>query len=270
MRIFQSLVLAILALNFQIIPNAFASSGDTHLKQIDWYFKSIFGKYDKHAVQRGFQVYQEVCVSCHSLELISFRNLGQKGGPYFNHKYPNPNDNPLIKAFAAEYQIATIDELGDPIEKPGVPSNRFPLVYANDAAARAANGGSLPPDLSVIVKARAGGADYIYSILTGYETAPEDANILPGLYYNPYFSGKQIAMAPQLTDGIVEYQDGTVATPKQMAKDVVEFLAWAADPHMEKRKRTGLGVLIFLSVFCVLMYLSYREIWRTEKKKKTV
>ena len=223
MRILALLIAGIWMWSGLFLSRIEASEDQKHPKHMHWHFDGIFGAYDKQAVQRGFQVYREVCASCHSLDLLAFRMLGEEGGPYFNAEYPNANDNPLIKAFAAEYQIPDIDEVGDVIERPGKPADYFPAVYTNEAAARAANGGALPPDLSVIVKARAGGADYIYSLLTGYGTAPEGIKIQPGLYYNPYFSGMQIAMAPQLKDGIVEYQDGTPATPEQMAKDVVYF-----------------------------------------------
>ena len=217
-----------------------------------------------------FQVYREVCAACHSLELLSFRSLGEKGAPYYDPKYPNPNDNPLIKAFAAEYTIPDIDELGDSIERPAIPADHFPPIYPNEQAARASNGGSLPPDLSVIVKGRSGHADYLYSLLTGYDLSRKVLKShVPVLYYNPYFPGGQIAMAEQLTEDRVEYQDGTKATPDQMAKDLVTFLTWAGDPHMEKRKKTGFMVLIYLVIMSLVLWFAYREVWRNVNRKKT-
>jgi ubiquinol-cytochrome c reductase cytochrome c1 subunit len=215
------------------------------------------------SVQRGFQVYKEVCASCHSMNYLSYRNLGEPRGPYFDKEYPNANDNPVVRAIAAEYKVTEIGgETGDPAERPAEPKDRFVNPFTNEAAARAANGGALPPDLSVITKARAHGPDYIYSLLTGYADPPEGKEMQPGMSYNPYFPGGQIAMANQLIEDRVEFQDGTKASPEQMAMDVTTFLHWAAEPKMETRKAMGLQVLGYLLLLTVLVYLSYRRVWR--------
>jgi len=144
-------------------------TGDYKMKHVHWHFNGPFGQFDRAAVQRGFQVYREVCAACHALEHVAFRHLGDKNGPYYNDAYKNPNDNPYVKAFAADWTINDIDsETGDVIERPGIPADNFPDIFANDAAARASNGGSLPPDLSLMVAARTGGADYVYNLLTAY------------------------------------------------------------------------------------------------------
>ena len=253
-------ILALLTLS-----GAAGAAGDVkHPEHHHWHFDGFFGAYDKAAVQRGFQVYREVCAACHSLEHLSFRNLGEKGGPYYDEEHPNPNDNAMVKAIAAEYIIQDIDDLGDPIDRPGRVADKFPNPYPNPQAARAGNGGALPPDLSVIVKARHGGADYIASLMTGYTDAPADVEVLVGTYYNPYFSGGLIAMPPQLLEGRVEYMDGTEAAPEQMALDVTEFLAWASEPKMEARKQLGFMTLIYLLILAVLLWFSYQAAWRNE------
>lgn len=265
---------------------AFAAGGgktdsNYKMKHPHWHFTGFTGSYDKEAAQRGYQVYREVCASCHALEHLSFRHLGDKGAPFYNADYPNPNDNPFVKAFAADWSITDIDgETGDEIERPGTPADKFPPIYANDGLARGSNGGALPPDLSVIVKARAGGADYIYNLLVAYETAmPEGMQMAEGFSYNPVFEGGAIAMAAPLSEGIIEYAARDVddghgnitsvpapeATVEQMAKDVTEFLAWAADPKMEARKQTGLGAMIYLLILSILLWLSYKRVWRDVK-----
>ena len=261
---------------------AIAAGGDDSYKngwkdkEVDWHFSGPFGGYDREAMQRGYQVYVEVCRSCHNLDHLAFRHLGDKGAPFYNEYYENPNDNPLIKNIAAEYTVEDIDsETGDVIERNGIPADYFPRVYPNDAAARAGNGGALPPDLSVIVKARGGGADYIYNLLLGYgHTPPADLELLPGLYYNPVMEGGKIAMPPQLQplEGAFEYQselDGQnppEPTVEQMAHDVTEFLAWAADPKLEERKTAGFMSLFYLVLLAVLLWLSYKRIWRRLKQ----
>ena len=228
-----------------------------------WAFEGPFGQYDKQALQRGFQVYQQVCSACHALDFMSLRNLGEEGGPFYDPEYPNPNDNPIVRAIAAEYMITDgPDEFGEMFERAGRPADDFPHPYPNERAASAANGGAIPPNLSLIVKARSGGAEYIRSLLLGYgEEVPEDVNVRPGQYYNPYFPGGVLAMPPQLYEGLVEYADGTEATPEQMAHDVTAFLAWASEPHMEARKSMGFMVLIYLFIVCVLVWLAYRQVW---------
>ena len=245
-----------------------------------WSHEGFFGTYDQNALQRGFRVYQEVCSTCHGMKLMSFRNLGQPGAPFYMDAYPNPNDNPKVKAIAQNYSIAGIDpESGDPTTFPGKTSDRFPSPYANEPAARALNGGALPPDLSVIAKARHGGASYIYSLLQGYVPPPAGLTVAPGQYYNAYFAGDTaaqwagdprhkppggfLAMAPPLLrDGQVTFDDGTPATREQMAQDVATYLAWASDPKMQTRKQMGVSVLAYLVILALLAYVSYRRIWR--------
>lgn len=242
---------------------AFAAEGEGKKPaNQEWSFEGPFGVFDRAALQRGYQVYREVCAACHSMDYVSFRMLGQEGGPFHDEDYPNPNDNPVVKALAAEFEIEDgPDEVGDMFMRAGRPSDWFPDPYPNQQAARAANGGAYPVDMSVITKARSGGADYVYALMTGY-SEPSDGEERPGLYYNPYFSGSWIAMPPQLIEGRVTYDDGTEATPEQMAADVTEFLAWASEPHMEQRKRLGFIVIGFLLLLTVLSYFAYKEVWR--------
>lgn len=246
---------------------AAGGSSDYKMEHVHWHFDGLTGSYDRAAMQRGYQVYREVCASCHQLKYLSFRHLGDKGGPYYDEHYPNPNDNPYVKAFAKDWQISDIDsETGDPIMRDGIPADRFPAIYPNAVAARASNGGAYPPDLSVMVKARSGGADYVYNILTAYKNEmPSDMKLSPGTYYNPMMEGGAIAMAAPLSDGLVEYADGTEATVEQMAKDVTEFLAWSADPKMEQRKRAGVATMLYLLILTILMWLSYKAVWRGVK-----
>jgi ubiquinol-cytochrome c reductase cytochrome c1 subunit len=213
------------------------------------------------------------------MSLVSFRNLGEKGGPFYDHKYPNPNENPYAKALAADTQVADIDsETGDAIQRPATTADRFKSPFPNEAAARASNGGAFPPDMSVLAKAREGGPDYIYSIVTGYHAPPKGLNVPPGKYYNPYMPGDLgsfwtgdpdkvpvgglIAMPPPLADGRVTFDDGTKSSLDQQARDVSAFLMWAAEPKMEERKQMGFGVMIFLLLMTGIVYASYRRIWR--------
>ena len=239
-------------------------TGDYKMVHKHWHFKGAFGTYDKAAAQRGYQVYREVCASCHQLKHLSFRHLGDKGAPFYNEDYPNPNDNPLVKNFAADWQVEDIDtETGDVLERPGIPADKFPAIYPNEAAARAGNGGGLPPDLSVMVAARNGGADYLYNLMLAYDSPkPDDVELTPGLYYNPVMDGGKISMAAPLSDDLIEYADGTPATVEQMAADVTEFLAWSADPKLEQRKRVGLMTMLYLSILAVLLWFSYKRVWR--------
>lgn len=240
---------------------------DYEMEHVHWHFKGMRGTYDRAAMQRGFQVYREVCASCHQLEHVAFRHLGDKGGPYYDEDFKNPNDNPFVKSFAKDWLIKDIDpETGDAIERAGIPADKFPAIFDNDAAAKASNGGALPPDLSLMVAARGGGADYLYNLLVAYsEEMPSDYELSPGTHYNPVMEGGAIAMAAPLSDDLVEYADGTPATVEQMAKDVTEFLAWTSDPKMEQRKGTGLAVMVYLLIFTVLMWLSYQRVWRNVK-----
>lgn len=231
-------------------------------KDVSWSFQGPFGHYDRAALQRGFQIYKEVCSACHSLNLVNFHTLDEPGGPGFTEDQ--------VKAIAAGYKIAAapndqgqlFDSSGNQLTRAGTIADHFPPPFPNEQAARAANNGALPPDLSVIVKAREGGPAYVFSILTGFgQTPPPNFKVLPNKFYNPYFQGRNISMPPPLTDGSVTYSDGTKATIEQEAHDVVTFLSWAAEPKMEERKRLGFEVMVFLLLFSGLLYLSYRRIW---------
>jgi len=233
-------------------------------KRPGWSFDGPFGMYDRAALQRGFQVYKEVCSACHSLNRVSFHALSSDNGG--NGFFTDLQ----VKALAAAYKVPAgpndkgevNDASGNPLTRPGIPADHFPPPFPNEQAARTANSGALPPDLSVIIKARAGGADYVYSIITGFHQKPPPGfKVLPNKYYNPYFNGWNISMPPPLSPNQVTYSDGTKATVEQMAHDVVTFLSWAAEPTMEDRKRIGFGVMLFLLAFAGLLYLSYRRIW---------
>jgi ubiquinol-cytochrome c reductase cytochrome c1 subunit len=259
-----------------------AISATTHEepRAVRWSFSGPFGRYDQVQLQRGYKVYHEVCSSCHSMNQLSFRNLGDPGGPFWNGRYPNPNDNPVVKAIARDFQIADIDpDTGEVTHRPGIPADRFPAPYPNDAAAAAGNGGAIPPDMSLLARAREGGPNYIYSIVTGYRPMPAGiTGATAAQHYNPYMPGDLgsywhgqghappggfIAMPPPLRENCqVRFDDGAPCDIDHMAQDVSAFLNWAADPHMEERKQTGLAVMIFLVAFTGLLYASYRRIWR--------
>ena len=226
----------------------------------DWSFKGLFGKFDRAALQRGYQVYTEVCSSCHSMKYLSYRNLSQPGGPEFSEQQ--------AKIIASQYEVTDgPNSDGEMFTRPGRLSDKFVGPYPNDQAATAANGGAYPPDMSVLVKARKGGADYIYSVLMGYEEPPSDINLDDGVYYNKYMPGNKIKMSQPLMDGAVEYSDGTETSEDQMAKDVVAFLAWAAEPHLEARHKIGFRAMIYLFILTVLVYFSMKKLWsRIESK----
>ena len=232
------------------------------VKAVEFSFEGPFGTYDRGALQRGFQVYKEVCSACHALNHIAFHNLDEYGGPGFSEAQ--------AKAIAAGYKIPAdpndkgeiMDDKGARLTRPGILADYFPAPFPNEEAARANNAGALPPDLSLIVKAREGGAKYVYSILTGFhQTPPKGFTVTANKYFNPYYQGWNIAMPPPLTDKGVTYSDGTNASIDQEAHDVATFLAWASDPKMEERKRMGLSVLIFLVVLSGLLFMSYRKLW---------
>ncbi len=275
----QRKAIALAALGLACIAGPAAASGEGYgLRHAEWSFAGPFGKFEPAQVQRGYKVYREVCAACHAMDLMYFRNLGQKDGPFYDPEYKNPNDNPYVKALAKDIQVPDIDsETGDAITRAATPADKFASPFPNEAAARASNGGAYPPDLSVIVKAREGGADYIYSLLTGYLTPPAGLKITPTQHYNayfagdlkPYWSGKGevpnggfIAMNPPLVDNQVTFDDGTKSTVNQQAQDVTAFLAWASDPKQTERKQFGLGAMIYLLIFAVLLYFSYKRIWR--------
>ena len=239
---------------FSITFNHVKSEEKTKLLEVDWSFKGITGKFDRSSLQRGYQVYTEVCASCHSMNLVSYRNLGEPGGPEFSVDQ--------VKAIAANFEVEDgPNSDGEMFTRPGRPSDKFVSPYPNVQAATAANGGAYPPDMSVLVKARKGGSDYIYSVLMGYEEPPAGFELEDGVYYNKYMDGKKIKMSNPLSDGIVTYADGTEASEAQMAKDVTSFLTWTAEPHLETRHKMGVKVLIFLTIFTLLVYLSMKRIW---------
>ena len=224
--------------------------------KLNWSFSSIIGTFDRASQQRGLQVYKEVCSGCHGLRLLAYRNLKAIGY----------NDDE-IKAFASENNVNTINDDGEVVERQARPSDKFVSPYPNEQAARAANGGAYPPDLSLIIKARSGGADYLHALLTGYVDAPEEKKVPDGMYYNKYYSGNLIGMPQPLYEDGITYADGTKASPDQMAKDVTAFLAWASEPEMEDRKRLGISVILFLLVLTILSYLAMKQIWAPIKNK---
>jgi cytochrome c1 len=219
-----------------------------------WSFSPPLGTFDNAQLQRGYQVYKDICSNCHSMRLLSYRNLGEPGGPEFSPK--------AVEALAGQAQITDgPNDSGQMFQRPGRPSDRFRSPFANEQQARAANTGALPPDLSVIAKAREGGADYIYALLTGYREAPKGFVVAPGMHYNAAFPGHQIAMPPLLADGAVAYTDGTPRTLDNYARDVSAYLMWAAEPKLEERHKVGAQVMIFLIAFVVIMYLAKRAVW---------
>ena len=220
----------------------------------NWSFKGIFGVFDRASLQRGYQVYQEVCSGCHSVQLLSYRNLSEKGGPEFSVEE--------AKAVAAQFEVEDgPNSDGEMFMRPGRLSDKFVKPYPNVEASTAANGGAYPPDMSVLAKARKGGADYIYSLLLGYEEAPAGFEIDERVYYNKYMSGNKIKMTAPLSDGLIEYSDGTQSTTAQMAKDVTTFLVWVAEPHLESQHRMGFKAIIYLIVLLTLVYMSKKKIW---------
>ncbi len=221
------------------------------LPPVDFSFQGLFGTFDRGEAQRGLLVYKQVCAACHSMRQLSYRNLLELG-----------LTDQQVRAIAADVQVQDgPNEFGEMFERPGRPSDRFRRAFPNEQAARAANNGAYPPDLSVIVKARAGGAPYIHALLTGYTDPPEGFQLGDGMSYNAYFPGHQIAMPNVLNPGQVEYADGTEATVEQMARDVSTFLAWAAEPELEQRRRMGIRIILFLVVLGGLTYAVKRKIW---------
>jgi ubiquinol-cytochrome c reductase cytochrome c1 subunit len=221
------------------------------LPHIDWSFDGPFGTYDRASAQRGFLIYQQVCSNCHSLDQLYYRNLEGIG-----------LSEDQIKAIAASVQVpGGVNDEGQPIERPGKPSDHFKAPFPNEQAARAANGGALPPDQSVLELAREGGPDYLYAILTGYADPPAGVKLMSGMNYNTYFPGHQIAMPQPLQEGSVQYTDGVKPTLDQEAKDVVTFLTWAANPEMEERKQAGVRVILFLIFLTGVTYAVKRRVW---------
>jgi ubiquinol-cytochrome c reductase cytochrome c1 subunit len=224
-------------------------------------FEGPFGHFDRQQLQRGFQVYKEVCAGCHGLNYVAFRNLQDLG-------YSEAE----VRAIADQWaiQVPSINpQTGEPATRKALPSDTFPSPYPNDIAARAANNNAVPPDLSLLVKAREDGANYVYSLLTGYENPPQGVEVPQGLHYNPYFHSIKIAMPKPITaDGQVTYADGTAPTVSQMSRDVTAFLTWAAEPNLEKRHQMGWAVLLFLIAATILSYFAYRNVWADRKVKK--
>ncbi|MFT6106781.1 MAG: ubiquinol-cytochrome c reductase cytochrome c1 subunit [Rickettsiales bacterium] len=252
-KIILSIIL--IFLSSQSFASGKSATSAHHPQDLKWEFDGFFGRFDKQSAQRGYQVYKEVCSSCHSMKRVAYRNLSDIG---FGEDE--------IKQNAAEYLVVDgPDDSGDMFERPALPSDRFVSPFENENAARASNGGAYPPDLSLIIKARGNGANYVYSLLTGYEEAPENFDLTVGKYYNPYFEGHQISMTPPIGDGLIEYQDGTSPTREQMAIDVVNFLQFAAEPEMEVRKQMGVKVMIFLAIMTILFAIAKTLVWRQIK-----
>jgi ubiquinol-cytochrome c reductase cytochrome c1 subunit len=250
---------------------SYAEESAKPAENVPFSFEGPFGTFDRAQLQRGYKVYKEVCSNCHSMKHVAFRNLADKGGPNFTEDQ--------VKALAATFTVKDGPNAdGEMFDRPGLPSDYFPWVFANEEAAKAANGGALPPDLSLITKSREGwhgtfnqlangigGPEYVYSLLAGYEepTEEEKKGAPEGKYFNPHFtSGKWISMPPPLSDGVVTFDDGAPNTLKDQAKDVAAFLAWTAEPKMEERKQTGFMVLIYLAILAGLLYMVKQRIWR--------
>lgn len=277
------------------------------LKHMHASWEGVFGHYEQDQLQRGYQVYREVCSSCHSMHYVAFRHLGQKGGPFYMEKCPegiglpentdcsDPIQNPIVKSHAADFQVTDgPDDSGDMFQRPGLPSDYFPSPYENAEQAKAANGGAVPPDMSLLIKARHHGTSYIYSLLSGYEPPPDTIAVPPGKNYNPYYPGethslikeeyldhghvKEGIVVPEggvfnmkapLSDGLISYEQNSdddtsndvPETVDQYAQDVVAFLNWASEPHLEERKTMGRYVLLYLFMFAGIVYVSYRQIW---------
>lgn len=247
----KKLILAAVAVVALAAPAVVNAAAEIEIPKEEWSFYGILGKFDRQQIQRGFQVYKDVCSACHGLEYISFRNFEDLG--YSEEQ---------IKTLAAQYEVDDgPDENGDMFKRKAKGSDRLPKPFANDAIARVANGGALPPDLSLITKSRVGGPDYVYHLLLGYEEPPAGFELIQGLSYNKYFPGHQIAMTKQLQDGLVTFADGSPNDAAHIAKDVTAFLHWAAEPKLEVRHSTGLRVTLYALIFAVLAYFVKRRLW---------
>jgi ubiquinol-cytochrome c reductase cytochrome b/c1 subunit len=256
---------------FAVAAPALAQEQQVPPPRQKWSFAGPFGKYDQAQLQRGFKIYREVCSNCHSMDMLSFRNLSDAGGPGFNEGQ--------VEAIASEYKIKDLDDQGNQIDRAGRPADHFPAPFANELAAKAANGGTAPPDMSTLAKARGysrgfpwfvfdavtqyqeQGADYIAAIIDGFKDPPKGFTLPPTGHYNEYFPGHNIAMPPPLQDGQVKYDDGSPETIAQYSKDVAAFLMWVAEPKLDARKRIGFQVMIFLLVFAGLMYFTKKKVW---------
>jgi len=242
-----------------VLISVFPLSTYSEEKKIDflktnWSFDGIFGTFDRDSLQRGYQVYQEVCSGCHSLQYLSYRNLSEEGGPEFSKSE--------AKAIAAQFEILDgPNSDGEMFTRTGKLSDKFASPYPNIEASTVANGGAYPPDMSVLAKARTGGADYIYSLLLGYEQAPADFELDDGVYYNKFMAGNKIKMSSPLVDGLIDYSDGTEASTTQMAKDITAFLVWTSEPHLEAQHKTGFKTIIYLIILLTLVYFSKQKLW---------
>jgi len=226
----------------------------------NWSFKGFLGKFDRASLQRGYQVYTEVCSSCHSMKYLSYRNLGEPGGPEFSEEQ--------VKIIASQFEVTDgPNSEGEMFTRSAKPSDKFVEPYSNDEEAKSLNGGAYPPDMSVLVKARKGGADYIYSVLLGYTDPPSNVSLDEGVYYNTYIYGNKIKMAKPLSDNLIEYSDGTTATEEQMAKDVATFLSWAAEPHLEARHKLGFKAILYLIILTIFVYFSMKKVWSSIETK---
>jgi len=246
---FAQTALAVAALSLSA-PAAHAAGPGLTYEDQNWSFEGIFGTFNNASAQRGYQVYRQVCAGCHAMNLMSYRYLEGIGLPA-----------ETVDALASLDEKTIINDEGEQVSVPRLASDRFPAPFPNEQAARAANGGAYPVDLSLIAKARANGPDYLYALLTGYSEPPTGEEVMPGMYYNEAYPGHQIAMAQPLYDDLIEFADGTPATVDQMTRDVVTFLAYAAEPHMEERKQTGLKVVGFLLILTVLLYFVKKKVW---------
>lgn len=256
MKFSKIIYLVILMCFFSFGNMSFASSSTIQLMEKKWSFDGIRGVFDRNAVARGYQVYREVCSACHSMNGLAYRNLTEIG--------ISEQDAENI---AAGYNVNDgPNDDGEMFDRPARLSDRFVSPFPNEKAARAANNGAYPVDLTLIIKARPNGADYVYSLLNGYTDPPEGVTVPDGMHYNKYFSGHMIAMTQPLVDGMVSYSDGVESSLEQMSADVVNFLQWAAEPEMEDRKRMGIKVMVYMAFFTLFFYLSKRYIWSDVEK----
>ena len=245
----------IIALFLSLVPiTVLSEENNNKFIETNWTFDGLFGTFDRASLQRGYQVYTEVCSGCHSVQHLSYRNLSEKGGPEFSADE--------AKAIASQFEVEDgPNSDGEMFVRSARLSDKFVKPYPNVEASTAANGGAYPPDMSVLAKARTGGADYIYSLLLGYEDTPEGFELDDGVYYNKYMPGNKIKMSEPISDGIVEYADGTEPTKAQVAKDITAFLVWASEPHLESQHRMGFKTIVYLIILITLVYMSKQKIW---------
>ena len=252
-----------------LIPfKVFSEEKNSNFIKTNWTFSGLFGTFDRASLQRGYQVYTEVCSGCHSVQHLSYRNLKEKGGPEFSEEE--------AKLIASQFEVEDgPNSDGEMFMRPARLSDKFVKPYPNVESSTAANGGAYPPDMSVLAKARAGGADYIYSLLLGYEDAPEGLELDDGVYYNKFMPGNKIKMSEPVYDGIVEYADGTPSSKEQVAKDVTAFLVWASEPHLEAQHRMGFKTIVYLIILITLVYMSKQKVWarfnpKSEEEKEEI